>query len=145
MVNLPWLREAVGSWDTSKVTAMQSMFSGARSFNQPLRHWKTSNVRDMSQMFWDARSFNQAGWSQLRMGGLRAFRDHVMIVEITCITCLSPICEAVGSWDTSKVTTMKSMFHAARSFNQPLNDWHTSSVSDMSYMFVMAVVFNQAG
>ena len=64
MVNLPWLREAVGSWDTSKVTAMQSMFSGARSFNQPLRHWKTSNVRDMSQMFWDARSFNQAGWSQ---------------------------------------------------------------------------------
>ena len=80
-----------------------------------------------------------------RQGGLSQSNiSRFKIVEITCITCLSPICEAVGSWDTSKVTTMASMFHGASSFNQSLNDWHTSSVLDMSSMFVKAVVFNQA-
>ena len=56
----------------------------------------------------------------------------------------SPICEAVGSWDTSKVTTMESMFDGARSFNQSLKEWNTSSVVDMSFMFLDAVAFNQA-
>ena len=56
----------------------------------------------------------------------------------------SHICEAVGSWDTSKVTTMESMFYGARSFNQSLDKWNTSSVVDMSFMFLDSVAFNQA-
>ena len=56
----------------------------------------------------------------------------------------SHICEAVGSWDTSKVTTMESMFYGARSFNQSLDKWNTSSVVDMSFVFHNAVAFNQA-
>ena len=56
----------------------------------------------------------------------------------------SPICEAVGSSDTSKVTTMESMFDGARSFNQSLDKWNTSSVVNMRYMFHNAVAFNQA-
>ena len=35
------------------------MFSGARSFNQPLNKWNVSNVTYMESMFGDARSFNQ--------------------------------------------------------------------------------------
>eukprot|EP00913_Durusdinium_trenchii_P016956 g15941.t1 len=35
--------------------------------------------------------------------------------------------QAVGSSDTSKVTTMESMFDGARSFNQSLDKWNTSS------------------
>ena len=36
------------------------MFSGARSFNQPLNNWDVSNVRDMREMFKGAISFNQS-------------------------------------------------------------------------------------
>ena len=33
----------------------------------------------------------------------------------TGTTCVEPLCEAVGGWDTSKVTTMQAMFNTARS------------------------------
>ena len=56
----------------------------------------------------------------------------------------SPICEAVGSWDTSQVTTVRSMFYGAGSFNQSLDKWNTPSVVDMSFAFYDAVAFNQA-
>ena len=62
----------------------------------------------------------------------------------TGTTCVEPLCEAVGGWDTSKVTTMLGMFGSARRFNQPLDEWNTSAVTDMSYMFYYAVAFDQA-
>ena len=45
------------------VTDMSYMFSGAKSFNQPLNDWNVSNVRayveDMAWMFMGSLSFNQ--------------------------------------------------------------------------------------
>ena len=38
---------------------MESMFRGARSFNQPLNNWNVSNVKNMINMFNGASSFNQ--------------------------------------------------------------------------------------
>ena len=49
----------IGSWDTSSVTNMSSMFRAASSFNQNLDAWDTSNVTDMNVMFWRASAFNQ--------------------------------------------------------------------------------------
>jgi surface protein len=49
----------------------------------------------------------------------------------------------IGSWDTSSVTRMDSMFYRANSFNQDIGDWDTSSVVDMSFMFYDATEFNQ--
>ncbi|MGX3010033.1 BspA family leucine-rich repeat surface protein [Helicobacter sp. 23-1044] len=46
-------------WNVSNVTDMSSMFSGAKSFNQPLNSWNVSNVTSMSFMFGFAESFNQ--------------------------------------------------------------------------------------
>ena len=43
----------------NNVESMQSMFSGATSFNQPLNNWDVSNVFSMSSMFENATSFNQ--------------------------------------------------------------------------------------
>ena len=49
----------ISQWDVSNVTNMESMFSSARSFNQPLNNWNVSKVTDMRWMFADAEAFNQ--------------------------------------------------------------------------------------
>ena len=57
--------EYVNIKDTSKVTDMSSMFSGATAFNQPIGNWDTSKVTNMKNMFKGAESFNQPidGWN----------------------------------------------------------------------------------
>ena len=62
------------------------MFSGARSFNQPLNNWDVSNVRDMREMFKGAISFNQSlnKWNvskAVNMGatpGPVGWHDHIV-------------------------------------------------------------------
>jgi surface protein len=51
--------------------------------------------------------------------------------------------QPLNTWDTSRVTTMKSMFVNASSFNQPLDNWDTGNVTTMMGMFYLAVSFNQ--
>ena len=51
--------------------------------------------------------------------------------------------EDISAWDTSGVTTMKSMFSKQPWFNQPIGKWQTSAVKDMSKMFDEAKRFNQ--
>ena len=51
--------------------------------------------------------------------------------------------QPIGSWDTSKVTSMYYMFNSATSFNQPIGSWDTSKVTSMYYMFGSATSFNQ--
>ena len=51
------------TWNTTSVTAMFSMFSGASSFNQAITYttgsiWNTSNVNGMDYMFDNATNFN---------------------------------------------------------------------------------------
>ena len=47
------------NWNVSNVEDMCSMFTEARSFNQPLNNWNVSKVTNMEAMFWGATSFNQ--------------------------------------------------------------------------------------
>ena len=49
----------ISKWNTSKVTDMSHMFSGATAFDKPLNNWNVSNVTDMSRMFLRAGAFNQ--------------------------------------------------------------------------------------
>ena len=39
--------------------------------------------------------------------------------------------QPIGTWDTSKVTTMAAMFGNAFNFNQPIGNWDTSNVTNM--------------
>ena len=48
----------------------------------------------------------------------------------------------IGAWDTSKVTTMASMFSRATAFNQSLT-FDTKQVTYMNHMFYGATAFNQ--
>jgi surface protein len=57
----------------------------------------------------------------------------------------------IGSWNTSKVTDMSSMFQNASAFNKNINynhsvsttAWNTSSVMYMNYMFYQASLFSE--
>jgi surface protein len=48
----------------------------------------------------------------------------------------------IGSWNVSKVTDMRDMFHKASLFNDDLGGWDTSRVTDMCFMFSDAAAFN---
>lgn len=55
----------ISEWDVSNVTNMEGMFCQATKFNQNISRWETSSVVDMSYMFQNASSFNQdlSGWN----------------------------------------------------------------------------------
>ena len=62
----------INGWDTSNVTDMSDMFSGADAFNQDLDGWNTSNVTTMHGMFGSTDTFNSDidGWSSAVMSGI---------------------------------------------------------------------------
>ena len=130
----------IGNWNTSKVTTFRTMFQNQPDFNQDLSTkvvtvsgssyvaWNTSNVTDMAFMF-------NAG-----AGNTGKFNQNI------------------GNWNTSKVTTFRTMFQNQPDFNQDLSTkvvtvsgssyvaWNTSNVTDMTFMFVSPEVdgkFNQ--
>ena len=49
LMHMPSIQDLSG-WDTSSVTSMNNMFSGASAFNQDISSWNTSSVNDMSGM-----------------------------------------------------------------------------------------------
>ena len=126
--------QPLNSWNVSSVTNMEGMFSEAQAFDQPLNSWNVSSVTNMGGLFLNAAVFNQdlCSWdvsSVTKMGKL--------FMEATRFN------HALNCWNTSKVTDMEFMFATARAFNQPLDTWDLGSVTDMSYMFNQASDFNQ--
>ena len=145
--------------DLSKVTNMQSMFSGCTSFNQPLNSWDVSKVTDMSYMFSDCTSFNQPlnSWDVSKVNsmssmfsGCTSFNQPLNRWNVNKVTYMSYMfsgCtffnQLLNNWDVSKVTNMEHVFTSCTSFNQPLDNWDLSKVTDMSYMFSSCTSFNQ--
>ena len=119
--------------DLSGVTDMDSMFSGATSFNGDLSSWNVSQVTHMGDMFFSATAFNQnlSPWnvSQVTHMGDMFFRATAFNQN------LSP-------WNVSKVTDMNSMFSGATSFNGDVSPWNVSEVTGMNNMFSGAIAFN---
>jgi surface protein len=124
----------ISQWNTSNVTSMANVFSGAGSFNQPLNNWDVSSVTDMTQMFIEATSFNQNlnSWNTSNVtsmyGMFRLARDFN---------------GQISNWNTSNVTSMSSMFRDTTSFNSPIGSWNVSNVNDFNEMFSYALSFNQ--
>ncbi len=101
---------AMGNWNVSTITSIQTMFRGVTSanFNQDLNSWNTSNITNMSSYTfgqYPAQINNQA----------------------------SP---GINNWDTSNVTDMSTMFFGHSSWTGlDLSNWDTSSVTTMGSMF----------
>jgi surface protein len=122
----------IASWDVSRVTNMESMFSQNQAFNtsldgwnvglvsnmygmfnssiysQPLNSWNTQNVSNFDRMFFSNTAFNQD----------------------------------ISNWNTANAVSMQGMF-SGTNFNQPINSWNVGNVTDMRYMFDNNTVFNQ--
>jgi surface protein len=124
----------VNSWNTKKVTAMNSMF-GQSAFNQPLGSWDVSKVTNFSNMF------NQAYTN--------GFNQDIGQWDVSSATNMSQMFyistkfnQNLNSWNVSKVTTMQNMFYQASTFNGNISNWNVTSVTNMSAMFFQSP-FNQ--
>ncbi len=124
----------IDDWDTSNVTTMSTMFSGAAAFDQPLNSWDTGKVTDMSAMFSGASTFNQLidNWNTHNVTDMSDMFHNALAFN-----------QPLNSWNTSNVTDMSAMFSGASAFNQPLDNWDTSNVTDMSEMFSDDSAFTQ--
>ena len=116
--------------DTSKVTYMSYMFSGASNLKSlDVSKWNTSKVIAMDHMFTDARSLNSLDVSKWNTSKVIAMNS--MFSRASSLTTLD-----VSRWDTSKVTNMDSMFNGNDSLTTlDVSRWDTSKVTSMSYMF----------
>jgi surface protein len=67
------------AWDTSEVTDMSYLFSGATQFNQPLSSWKVQNVTTMQGMFQNASSFDQdlSAWKPVKVATKNGFSNFL--------------------------------------------------------------------
>lgn len=124
----------IGGWNTSAVTDMRFLFTGATMFNQNIGSWNTSAVTDMGRMFSGASAFNQniGGWNTSAVTSMSSM-----------FSTASTFNQNIGSWNTASVTDMTGMFNSASAFNQNIGSWNTSSVVYMSNMFLGATAFNQ--
>ena len=137
--------EAVGEWNTSKVTSMNATFKSASAFNQDIGGWDTSGVSDMTFMFTNAKSFD---------GDIGAWDTSAVQQMVQMFFGAIKFNQYIGDWDTSAVQSMSDMFSYASAFDQDISTksvtregktydaWVTSSVTDMSYMFSYATAFD---
>lgn len=125
----------ISEWDTSLVTDFSGLFRHRTQFNQNLGAWDTSLVTTFQDMFWNA--------------NLYANDDQPLNWNTSSATVMSGMFQynsgfnqCLCGWDTSKVTTMVTMFYSGdaadnrqSSFNQDISCWDVSSVTDFTLMF----------
>lgn len=144
--------------DLSTVTDMNSMFSGAATFNQDISHWDVSSVTNMSGMFANADAFNQdiSEWDVSSVTSMRAmfagadtFNQNLSAWDVSSVTNMALMFKnardfngELNDWDTSNVNTINEMFWGAEAFNQDLTNWDVSSITNMNNMFEDATSFN---
>ncbi|EXU60500.1 BspA family leucine-rich repeat surface protein [Mycoplasma mycoides] len=138
--------QSVKNWDTSNVEIMESMFEGAKKFNQDLEQWNTKNVTDMSFMFLDATKFNGkiSTWNTSKVTTMsQMFKDAKNFNQNINTKYSKNNNKYSVFWDVSNVKNMQSMFEGATSFNSDLYNWNTRKVSAMRDMFNGATSFNK--
>jgi len=111
--------------DLSNVANMQSMFSGATSFDGDISGWETSNVTEMQYMFFNAASFN---------GDISAWKTAEVNNMQNMFKGATSFNADISGWNVSSVTNMGGMFHNATSFDQDLGSWDIGSITTMANM-----------
>lgn len=149
---------AVLTWDTSRITSLNSIFFQNTRFQQPINVWNTSNVTDMGGMFQQSH-FNQDlnSWNTSKVTSMalafaesytNGFNGNISSWDVSNLTNMSQTFytnqrfnQNIGSWNVSKVTNMNLIFYQSI-FNQNIGSWNVSSVQSMTSAFQQAS-FNQ--
>lgn len=124
----------MGAWNTSSITAMNSMFNGCTMFNSNISAWNTVAVTTMNAMFSGASSFNQP---------IGSWAVGSVVNMISLFSNCTSFNQSLNTWNMASVTQMSSIFLNCTSFNQPLNAWNTAIVTNMTSAFNGATSFNQ--
>jgi surface protein len=145
--NCDSFNQAIGSWDTSFVTNMSSMFAnndGLSSFNQDIGGWNVRKVTTFANMFNTATAFNNGGAPMLWSagGGIGNDSSVTTINMNNMFLGATAFNAAIGGWNTSKVTNMSGMFQST-SFDKAIDEWVVTAVTNMNNMFNGNAVFNQ--
>jgi len=119
----------VSSFDTSKVTNMNAIFSNCSVLEKlDLSNFDTRNVVIMQEMFSYCTLLTQLNISSFdtsnatNMAGM--FSDCINLQSLD-----------LSNFNTSKVTTMQSMFYSLSVNELDVTGFDTSNVTDMSHMF----------
>ncbi|WP_434334637.1 BspA family leucine-rich repeat surface protein [Mycoplasma capricolum subsp. capricolum] len=107
------------TWDTSRITNMNSMFYNTTWFNNPeILKWDTSNVTDMGEMFAYSKRFNLdlSSWNVLKVKNFKKMFYNAKEYN----NGSKPL-----RWNDKlkSVVNMEAMFQGASNFEHSLNDW----------------------
>jgi len=123
------------TWNTSNVTNMGNMFIYNSIFNQCIGGWNVSKVTNFGNMLLASTSFNNGddslpinNWvlnntvgANISLAGLFGSNLGNMVFN-----------RNIGSWNTSKVTNMSSMFDKNPAFQQYIGAWNVSNVTNFT-------------
>jgi surface protein len=124
----------IGSWNTSNINDMSSIFQSAHAFNQSIESWNTTKVTNMRYMFNGAKNFNQ---------NIGSWITSKVLYMDAMFTQAYSFNQDISNWDVDTVGDFSNMFENAINFNQDLKKWDIRSVNDIAYMFNRAKSFNQ--
>ena len=156
--------DSINNWDTSNVTTMTAVFQYQPSFNRNIVNWNTSNVTSMNGMFncstlGPAGIFNKdiSNWNTSKVTTMNAmfyyqnlFNQEIGKWNVGNVTDMSFMVgtgagtgvftnagsNSIKNWNTSKVTTMVSMFQLQTEFNQEIGTWDVSKVTTfLSFLY----------
>jgi surface protein len=98
----------IGSWDVSKVTSMSGTFYQTTAFNNggsnTIQNWSSPICINFGSMFYQCTSFNQPITNLVNTSGVASCSLSAMFSGATLFN------QNIGSWNTSNVTNMSSMF-----------------------------------
>ena len=113
--------------DTSKITAMSSLFFELNIRNIKIDKWNMSNVESTRNMFVGHKEFTGSGlenWDVSRVKDMA-----YMFFDCNTLNC------NLSNWNISNVTDMNAMFYCCTSFDCDLSSWCISDVLDKCNMF----------
>lgn len=108
----------IGDWCVDKITDFSRLFSGRRSFNEPLNNWATSQVTNMDSMFRGAEAFDQ---------DLSHFDTSSVTSLKGMFTRALSFNKPLYDWNVDQVEDFSYMFYLATAFDQNLCSWDAAA------------------
>ena len=119
----------ISNWDTSKVTNMQLMFSGCK-YIPDISKFNTSNVKDMSDLFSYCSCSYLPDISKWDISNV----ENISGMFYSCSLELLP---DISKWNTKNVTDMDHFcfYCLSLKYLPNISNWNTSNVKNMRQMF----------